>query len=191
MGFSVTLTSCLIIPVLPNLGFSSVLIISSNSLSSSFNWYCSSFDNSLLKIISSFLILFKSLSNKRFIMCVAGFSYLFFVLLQLIGILIRVFRRLILIVSFSKLILALTFFNHFILIKTFSSIDSIIYNLIGNFLSWISKLSLTFPKAIMFFPFAEVKILLLDSSIGVFNFHNRVFVIILVDASVSIITLTS
>src|SRR6266498_2010392 len=42
----------------------------------------------------------------------------------------------------------------------------------------------------MSFPFAEVKILLLDSSIGVFNFSNKIFVIILVDASVSIITLT-
>src|SRR6266508_6457160 len=99
------------------------------------------FNNSLLKIISSFLILFKGLSNKRFIMCVAGFSYLSFVLLQLIGILIKVFRQLIFIVSFSKLISALTFFNHFIPIKNFSSFDSITYNLIGNFFSWISKLS--------------------------------------------------
>src|SRR6266542_2976599 len=151
----------------------------------------SSFDNSLLKIISSFLILFKGLSNKRFIMCVAGFSYLSFVFLQLIGILIRVFRRLIVIVSFSKLISALTFFSHFIPIKIFSSFDSITCNLIGNFLSWILKLSLTFSKAIMSFPFVEVKILLLGSSIGVFNFRNRVFVIILVDVPVSIITLTS
>ncbi len=116
---------------------------------------------------------------------------IFFVLLQLIGILIRVFRRLILIVSFSKLILALTFFSHFIPIKTFSSFDSITCSLIGNFFSQILKLSLTFSKAIMSFPFADVKILLLGSSIGVFNFYNRVFVIILVDAPVSIITLTS
>src|SRR6266508_90530 len=124
-------------------------------------------------------------------MCVAGFSYLSFVLLQLIGILIRVFRRLIVIVSFSKLISTLTFFSHFIPIKTFSSFDSITCNLIGNFFSWISKLSLTFPKAIMSFPFADVKILLLGSSNWVFNFSNKVFVIILVDAPVSIITLTS
>src|SRR6266511_4214548 len=142
-------------------------------------------------MISFFLIFFWGLSNKRFTICVAGFSYLFFVLLQLIGIFIWVFCRLILIISFSKLISALIFFNHFIPIKTFSSFDSIICNLIGNFFSWISKLSLTFTKAIMSFPFAKVKILLLGSSIGVFNFRNRVFVIILVDAPVSIITLTS
>jgi len=43
----------------------------------------------------------------------------------------------------------------------------------------------------MSFPFADVKILLLGSSIWVFNFSNKVFVIILVDAPVSIITLTS
>src|SRR6266542_4817771 len=142
-------------------------------------------------MISFFLIFFWGLSNKRFTMCVAGLSYLFFVLLQLIGIFIWVFCRLILIISFSKLISALTFFNHFILIKTFSSVDSITCNLISNFFSWISRLSLTFSKAIMFFPFADIKILLLDSSIGVFNFCNRIFVIILVDAPVSIITLTS
>src|SRR6266540_3402116 len=110
-------------------------------------------------MISFFLIFFWGLSNKRFTICVAGFSYLFFI--------------------------------HFILIKTFSSFDSITCNLIGNFFSRISKLSLTFPKAIMSFPFADVKILLLGSSIGVFNFYNRIFVIILVDALVLIITLTS
>src|SRR6266542_5119100 len=129
-------------------------------------------------MISFFLIFFWGLSNKRFIICVAGFSYLFFVLLQFIGMFIWIFRRLILIILFSKLISALTFFNHFISIKTFSSFDSITYNLIGNFFSWISKLNLTFPKAIMSFPFAKIKILLLGSSIGIFNFHNRVFVII-------------
>src|SRR6266545_5102033 len=142
-------------------------------------------------MISFFLIFFWSLSNKRFIICVAGFSYLFFVLLQLISIFIWVFRRLILIISFSKLISALTFFNHFIPIKTFSSFDSITCNLIGNFFSWISKLSLTFPKAIMSFPFADVKILLLGSSIRVFNLSNKVFAIMLVDTPVSIITLIS
>src|SRR6266496_3624222 len=119
------------------------------------------------------------------------YSSFFFVLLQLIGMFIWVFRRLILIISFSKLISALTFFNHFIPIKTFFSFDSITCNLIGNFFFWISKLSLTFPKAIMSFSFADVKILLLGSSIGIFNFRNRVFVIILVDALVSIITLIS
>src|SRR6266540_1398465 len=124
-------------------------------------------------------------------MCVVGFSYLSFILLQLIGILIRVFHRLIFIVSFSKLISALTFFSHFIPIKTFSSFDLITCNLIDNFFSWISKLSLTFPKAIMSFPFADVKILLLGSSIGIFNFCNKVFVMIFVNALVSIITLTS
>src|SRR6266498_3074888 len=142
-------------------------------------------------MISFFLIFFWDLSNKRFTICIAGFSYLFFVLLQLIGIFIWIFHRLILIISFSKLISALTFFNHFILIKTFFSFDSITCNLIGNFFFWISKLILTFPKAIMSFPFANMKILLLGSSIWVFNFSNRVFVIILVDAPVSIIMLTS
>src|SRR6266498_4050117 len=142
-------------------------------------------------MISFFLIFFWGLSNKRFTICVAGFSYLFFVLLQLISIFIRIFRQLILIILFSKLISALTFFNHFIPIKTFSSVDSITCNLIGNFFSWISKLSLTFPKAIISFLFADVKILLLSSSIWVFNFSNKIFVIILVDASISIITLTS
>src|SRR6266540_6491942 len=178
MEFPVTLTSCLIIPVLSNLGFSSVLIISSNSLSSSFNCCCSSFVKLSFNIVSSFLIFFRGLSNKRFTICVAGFLYLFFILLQLIGIFIWIFCRLILIVSFSKLISALTFFNHFIPIKTFSSFDSITCNLIGNFFSWISKLSLTFLKAIMSFLFADVKILLLGSSIWVFNFSNKVFVII-------------
>src|SRR6266540_5331329 len=133
-------------------------------------------------MISFFLIFFWDLSNKRFTIYVAGFSYLFFVLLQLISIFIWVFHRLILIISFSKLISALTFFNHFIPIKTFSFFVSITCNLISNFLSWISKLSFTFPKAIMSFPFAEIKILLLGSSIEVFNFLNRIFVIILVDA---------
>src|SRR6266498_1101105 len=142
-------------------------------------------------MISFFLIFFWGLSNKRFTICVARFSYLFFVLLKLISIFIWIFHRLILIISFSKLISALTFFNHFIPIKTFFSFDSITCNLISNFFSWISKLSLTFPKAIMSFLFADVKILLLGSSIWVFNFSNRIFVIILVDAPVSIITLTS
>src|SRR6266540_4209700 len=142
-------------------------------------------------MISFFLIFFWDLSNKRFTIYVTGFLYLFFVLLQLISIFIWVFCRLILIISFFKLISALTFFNHFIPIKTFSSFDSITCNLIGNFFSWILKLSLTFLKAIMSFPFTNMKILLLDSSIWVFNFSNRIFVIILVDASVSIITLTS
>src|SRR6266540_3247774 len=142
-------------------------------------------------MISFFLIFFWDLSNKRFTICVAGFSNLFFVLLQLIDIFIWIFHRLILIISFSKLISALTFFNHFIPIKTFSSFDLITCNLIGNFFSWISKLSLTFPKAIISFLFSDVKILLLGSSIWVFNFSNKVFVIILVDAPVSIITLTS
>src|SRR6266545_4941981 len=113
------------------------------------------------------------------------------VLLQLIKISIGVFHLIILTVSFSKFISAFILFNHFISIKTFSSFDSITCNLIGNFFSWISKLSLTFSKAIMSFLFADVKILLLGSSIGVFNFYNRVFVIILIDASLSIITLTS
>src|SRR6266498_3691585 len=121
-------------------------------------------------MISFFLIFFWGLSNKRFTICVAGFSYLFFVLLQLISMFIWVFHRLILIILFSKLISALTFFNHFILIKTFSFFDSITCNLIGNFFSWILKLSLTFLKTIMSFPFADVKILLLNSSIWVFNF---------------------
>src|SRR6266542_1451846 len=98
-------------------------------------------------------------------MYVVRFLYLFLVLLQLIGMFIWIFRRLILIISFSKLISALTFFNHFILIKTFFSFNSITCNLIGNFFSWISKLSLIFPKAIMSFSFADVKILLLSSSI--------------------------
>src|SRR6266542_935170 len=142
-------------------------------------------------MISFFLIFFWDLSNKRFTICVAEFLYLFFVLLQLISIFIWVFHRLILIISFFKLISALTFFNHFIPIKTFSSFDSITCNLISNFFSWISKLSLTFPKAIMSFPFAEVNILLLDSFILIFNLSNKVFVIILVDAPVSIITLIS
>src|SRR6266511_727991 len=142
-------------------------------------------------MIFFFLNFVWGLSNKRFTICVIGFSYLFFAFLQLISIFIWVFHRLILIVSFFKLISALTFFNHFISIKTFSSFDSITCNSIGNFFSWISKLSLTFPKAIMSFPFSKIKILLLGSSIGIFNFHNRVFVIILVDVPVSIITLTS
>src|SRR6266498_3990396 len=129
-------------------------------------------------MISFFLIFFWGLSNKRFTICVAGFSYLFLVLLQLIGIFIWVFRQLILIISFSKLISALTFFNHFIPIKTFSSFDSITYNLISNFFSWISKLSLTFPKAIMSFPFADVKILLLDSSIYSYSNFECLFNII-------------
>src|SRR6266498_1159239 len=142
-------------------------------------------------MISFFLIFFWDLSNKRFTICIAGFSYLFFVLLQLIGIFIWIFHRLILIISFSKLISALTFFNHFILIKTFFSFNSITCNLIGNFFSWISKLSLIFPKAIISFPFAEVNILLLDSSILIFNLSNNFFVIILVNALVSIMTSTS
>src|SRR6266542_1401870 len=142
-------------------------------------------------MISFFLIFFWVLSNKRFTICVAEFLYLFFVLLQLISIFIWDFHQLILIISFSKLISALTFFNHFIPIKTFSSFDSITCNLIGNFFSWILKLSLTFPKAIMSFPFADVKILLLGSSIWVFNFSNKIFVILLVYVSVLIITLTS
>src|SRR6266511_3764979 len=70
-------------------------------------------------MISFFLIFFWGLSNKRFTICVAEFSYLFFVLLQLISIFIWVFRRLILIISFSIFILALTFFNYFILINNY------------------------------------------------------------------------
>ncbi len=43
----------------------------------------------------------------------------------------------------------------------------------------------------MSFLFADVKILLFGSSIGIFNFCNKIFVIILVDVPVSIIILTS
>jgi len=94
-------------------------------------------------------------------------------------------------VAFSKLISTFTFFSHFIPISIFSSFDSITCNFISNFFFWISKLSLTFPKAIISFLFAEVNILLFDFSILIFNFSSNIFVIILVDAPVSIIILTS
>ncbi len=191
IGFPITLTSCLIISVLFNLGFSSVLIISSNSLSNSFNYCCFSFINSLLITIFFFLIFLYSLSNKRFTKCIAEFLYPFLVLLQLIEIVIEVFHLIILIVSCSKLILTFIFFSHFIPISIFFSFDSITYSLIDNFFFWISKLRLIFPKAIIFFPFAKVNILLLSFSILIFSFSNRFLVMILVDISVLIITLTS
>ncbi len=83
------------------------------------------------------------------------------------------------------------FFQPFYIYEDFPFFDSITYNLISNFLFQISKLRLTFPKAIISFLFTNVNILLLDSFILTFNLSNKVLIIILVDVSVLIIILIS